>query len=107
MTMFIYVGPSPSASTAALTALDLPLDSDIMTSASRSPLGRRNLIMIRSCFACSFLAVLSLAGTLSAAEIRGVVVRVETDRLVLEGRGAGARGVTWAIDLDKECEVLF
>ena len=63
--------------------------------------------MNRSCLACSFLAVLTLAGTLSAGEIRGVVVRVETDRLVLEGRGAGARGVTWAIDLDKECEVLF
>jgi hypothetical protein len=63
--------------------------------------------MTRSCFACSFLAVLTLAGTLSAGEVRGVVVRVEKDRLVLEGRGAGMRGLTLAIDLDKECEVLF
>jgi cold shock CspA family protein len=63
--------------------------------------------MVAHRFASSLIAALTLTFAVSAAEIRGVVVRVEKDRLVLEGRGAGVRGMPLIFDLDKDTEVLF
>jgi hypothetical protein len=55
------------------------------------------------------LTPLLLATAALAAEIRGIITKVDPDKheVVLEGRGRGARGVTFTLSVDKDTRILF
>src|SRR5690242_8155641 len=55
------------------------------------------------------LTPLLLTVAASAAEVRGVIAKVDPDRneVVVEGRGRGARGVTFTFAVDKDTRILF
>ena len=57
----------------------------------------------------SVLTPLLLTVAASAAEVRGVIAKVDPDKseIVLEGRGRGARGVTFTFTVDKDTRILF
>jgi Cu/Ag efflux protein CusF len=60
---------------------------------------------------CTFVltAVLALASTAPAAEVRGIVAKVDPDKkvLVLEGRGIGLRGAVLVFELPAGTPVMF
>jgi hypothetical protein len=60
-------------------------------------------------FTAGLFTILALTGVASAADVRGLIVRVDPDKkeLILEGRGGGLRGMPLAFLLDKDTEVLF
>jgi hypothetical protein len=60
-------------------------------------------------FVLSILTPLLLTVAASAAEVRGVIARVDPDRgeIVLEGRGLRARGVTFTFTVDRDTRILF
>ena len=60
-------------------------------------------------YVLSVLTPLLLAVAASAAEVRGVIAKVDPDRseVVVEGRGRGARGVTFTFTVDKDTRILF
>jgi hypothetical protein len=60
-------------------------------------------------FVLTVLTTLTLAVTASAAEVRGVISKVDLDKneILLEGRGKGARGRTFTFAIDQDTKVLF
>lgn len=60
-------------------------------------------------FAVAVLAPLLLTVTAAAAEVRGILSKVDLDRheIVLEARGRGARGLTFTFTVDRDTKVLF
>jgi hypothetical protein len=60
-------------------------------------------------FLFSACAPLVLTGAALAAEVRGVISKVDVDRheIVLEGRGRGARGFTFTFTVDRDTKILF
>jgi hypothetical protein len=60
-------------------------------------------------FTLAVLCPLLLAGASAAAEVRGILSKVDLDRheIVLEGRGRGARGVTFTFTVDRDTKVMF
>jgi Cu/Ag efflux protein CusF len=57
----------------------------------------------------SILTPLLLTVAASAAEVHGVIAKVDPDRgeIILEGRGLRARGVTFTFTVDKDTRILF
>jgi hypothetical protein len=55
------------------------------------------------------LTPLLLTVAASAAEVRGVIAKVDPDRneVIVEGRGRGARGVTFTFTVDKDTRIVF
>ena len=64
--------------------------------------------MVASRFACSLLTCLSLTGAASAAEVRGVISKVDlaNNQLKVIGRGPD-RGTEWTFHFEGESRVLF
>jgi hypothetical protein len=54
-------------------------------------------------------APLVLSWAVVAAEVRGIISKVDVDRheIVLEGRGRGARGYTFTFTVDRDTKILF
>jgi Cu/Ag efflux protein CusF len=65
--------------------------------------------MRRRGFPIAVLVPLVMSAATLAAEVRGVISKVDLDRheVVLEGRGRGARGMTFTFTLDQNTKVLF
>jgi len=64
---------------------------------------------MKSPFALALTAVLAVAAAVPAAEVRGVVTKIDPDKkeLVLEGRGIGRRGAVLVFELPDGTPVLF
>jgi hypothetical protein len=60
-------------------------------------------------FVLTVLTTLALAAAAGAAEVRGVLSKVDLDRneITLEGRGKGARGMTYTFAVDKDTQILL
>jgi hypothetical protein len=60
-------------------------------------------------FVLSVVIPLLLTVAASAAEVRGVIAKVDPDRgeIVIEGRGLRGRGVTFTFTVDKDTRILF
>jgi Domain of unknown function (DUF5666) len=60
-------------------------------------------------FAVALVTPLLLTAAAVAAEVRGVISKVDLDRheIVLEARGRGARGLTFTFTVDRDTKVLF
>jgi Cu/Ag efflux protein CusF len=65
--------------------------------------------MRRRGFPIAVLVPLVMSAATLAAEVRGVISKVDLDRheVVLEGRGRGARGMTFTFTVDRDTKVLF
>src|SRR5262245_55408808 len=59
--------------------------------------------------AWTFLTTLVFGLPASAADIRGIITRIDPDKkeLVLEGRSRGARGLALSFKVEAETQVLF
>jgi Cu/Ag efflux protein CusF len=57
----------------------------------------------------AMLTTVTLAALASAAEVRGVISKVDLDRneITLEGRGKAARGMTYSFAVDKDARILL
>jgi hypothetical protein len=57
----------------------------------------------------ALLTTLLFAALAPAEEVRGVLSKVDLDKkeVLLEGRGRGARGVTFRFELDKDTRIVF
>ena len=57
----------------------------------------------------SVVTPLLLTAAASAAEVRGVLAKVDADRseIIVEGRGRGARGIAFTFTVDKDTRILF
>jgi hypothetical protein len=66
-------------------------------------------VMLTRICGTAVLGMLLLAGMASAAEVRGVLSKVDHDKkeIVVEGRGKGARGLTFTIAVDKDTRITI
>jgi len=65
--------------------------------------------MVARIYTFTLLAVLSLALEGTAAEVRGVVAKIDPNKneLLLEARGPGLRGTAMTFVVDKDTQILF
>src|SRR5690348_9668794 len=65
--------------------------------------------MRRRGFLLAVLVLPLLSAATVAAEVRGVISKVDVDRhcVMLEGRGRGARNITFTFTVDKDTKILF
>jgi hypothetical protein len=63
--------------------------------------------MTLKAYILTVLTAVTLAAVASAAEVRGVLSKVDLDKneITLEGRGKGARGMTYSFAVDKDTQI--